>query len=274
MIPLHYLALRVVRRRLPEPVVRALLRRRLIIKPGLETLAPRLGAERFCAALAAAGRELAGSRVLIFGYGGRFAVAVELLRRGARHVVLLDPYAETDPAADAQLAREDGQFLHVENGRVVADPERITVVHAPVEEYLAQGGAPADLVLSNSVFEHVADPEAATAALARLTPPEGYQLHFVDLRDHFFRYPFEMLCYSEAVWRRYLNPTSHLNRLRARDYERIFRHHFADVRCEVVETDAEAFRRARPRIRPEFLTDDERTDAITRIVLHAQHPRA
>jgi hypothetical protein len=37
---------------------------------------------------------------------------------------------------------------------------------------------------------------------AALTRPDGLHLHFVDLRDHFLKYPFEVLCYSEGVWKR------------------------------------------------------------------------
>ena len=64
--------------------------------------------------------------------------------------------------------------------------------------------------------------DGITHALAGLTAAGGLNIHFVDLRDHFFRYPFEMLHYSEAAWRRWLNPTSNHNRYRVWDYRRVF----------------------------------------------------
>lgn len=274
MIPLEYLTLRLVRRHLPSRLMRRLLHAGRIVKPGLETFAPRTAADQFCSALTAAGCKLMGARVLIFGYGGHFGVGVELLRRGAGHVVLMDPFAEPHREANLKLARENNAFLQVENGRVVPDPERITLVSVPVEIYAVEGGVPADLVLSNSVFEHVKDPDRTIAALARITRPEGHHLHIIDLRDHFFRYPFEMLCYSELVWKRFLNPPSHLNRLRIRDYERRFRDYFEKVHWEAIEAELEAFRQTRHRIRPEFLTGDESLDAITRIALHGRQPCA
>lgn len=248
MIPLDYLALRLVRRHLPDRLVRALLARRLFITPGLETTDPEAAVRRFQEALASEGAAVAGQRVLIFGYGGSFAVGRALLRAGARHVVLLDPYA-------APEAREP--------------PEALTVVHGPLEAYLESGGPPADLVLSNSVLEHVDDLPRAVPQLARATAPGGRQVHFVDLRDHFFKYPFEMLCHSERIWRGVLNPGSNLNRLRAPDYERIFRASFSRVSVEPIEADLPAFQRARHRIRPEFLTGADGRDAITRILLRA-----
>ena len=56
-----------------------------------------------------------------------------------------------------------------------------------------------DLVLSNSVLEHVQDVDATIKALAALTDSNGMQIHFIDLRDHYFKYPFEMLCYSDKI---------------------------------------------------------------------------
>ena len=63
MIPLEYAALRVVRRHLPDRVVRQLLARRILIKPGLETTDPGAAIRRFLDAIAAAGGSVAGKRV-------------------------------------------------------------------------------------------------------------------------------------------------------------------------------------------------------------------
>ena len=90
-----------------------------------------------------------------------------------------------------------------------------------------------DLVLSTSVYEHLDDVDGITQALAKLTAPDGAQLHFVDLRDHYFKYPFEMLKFSEAVWRNFLNPTSNLNRFRLPDYRRIFEKLFT-IDCHIL----------------------------------------
>jgi hypothetical protein len=271
VIPPDYLLLRLIRRHLPDRLMRLLLQRRIFVKPGLETTAPAEAAHRYLGALAAAGRRLRGCRVLLFGYGGGFGVALALLGAGARHVVLLDPYATPRAAVNRVLAARRNPYLSISGSEVTPNPEWLTVVHAPLEQYLASGGQPVHLVFSNSVLEHVDHLDHVVPDLARITAPGGEQFHFIDLRDHFFKHPFEMLCRSEKVWRRLLNPRSNLNRLRMRDYERLFAQSFAKVRVEPLATDITGFRAVRERIRPEFLTGDEQRDAVTRLLLRASH---
>ena len=269
MIPLDYLPLRVVRRHLPDEVVRTLLRRHIIIEPGLETTAPAEAIQRFLDAITAAGEIIGGKRILIFGYGGNFGVGLGLLHAGAQHVVLVDPYAKPDQWVNLALARAGSPYLRATGPDVVPVLEYLTVVDASLSRYLADGGGQVDFVLSNSVLEHVIDMVGTAGDLARVTAPGGQHFHFVDLRDHYFKYPFEMLCHSEKVWRRMLNSGSNLNRLRARDYERIFSANFSHVTIQPLASDVRAFQKARSRIRPEFLTGDDREDAITRVFLRA-----
>jgi hypothetical protein len=112
-----------------------------------------------------------------------------------------------------------------------------------------------------------------TKALAKLTAPQGIHLHFVDLRDHFFKYPFEMLKFSESVWKNFLNPTSNLNRYRLNDYKRVFEANFGSVQFTVIERLDAEFRKAQNKIRPEFKTGDEAVDAVTLIHVIARQPK-
>jgi methyltransferase family protein len=271
MSHVDYLALRLIRRHLPNRVVRLLLARRIFIKPGLETTAPGEAVQRFLDAIAAAGETVAGRRILVFGYGGNYGVGLGLLQAGAAHVVLLDPYAEPSREVNQALAK-GSPYLIMSGSEVIPHPRWLTVVHVPLGRYLADGGTPVDLLLSNSVLEHVEDVAGTIPDLARATAPGGQQFHFIDMRDHYFKYPFEMLCHSEKVWRRFLNPGSNLNRLRAWDYERLFSTCFKRVSVEPLAVDLPAFRAARPRIRPEFLTGQEDRDAVTRVFLRASLP--
>ncbi len=252
--------------------MRWVLGRQVGVRPGLETRDPAEAAERYRRALASTGRSLEGSEVLVLGYGGRFSLAVELLRRGARHVTLVDPYAKPDETANRALVEESSLYLTLAEDRVHANPDWITVFHQPVEALAAAGHRRVDVILSWSVFEHLGDVEAITEALAALTKPDGCNLHFIDLRDHYFKYPFEMLCYTEAVWRRFLNPGSNLNRLRLWDYESAFARHFGEVSLQVLESAPAALERWRARIRPEFLSGDLQRDAATRLLVSASRP--
>lgn len=271
---LKYLALRLARHFMPEGLARFLLKRRWIIKPGLESEDPSAAAERYARTLAARGASLQDKRVLVFGYGGRFAIGVELLERGAAHVTLCDHFVLLDDARNRELLRAYDRYLTADRERVRPRSEYITLLHGDIRAEIVQRQIPeADLILSTSVYEHLQDVDGVTRALAQLTAPGGAHLHFVDLRDHYFQYPFEMLAYSERVWRAFLNPTSHLNRFRLNDYRRAFEANFSVVEFEVLERLTEEFRAARGRIRAEFLTGDEDTDAAAQISVFAAQPK-
>jgi len=267
ILNLRYILLRLIRRFLPEPLTRFLLRRGLVIRPGLETREPAAAAARYRAALEARGESLNGKRALVFGYGGNFAVGAELLRAGARHVVLLDRFAPPDDRRNRDLVRAYPDYFTLQNDQVKTVDGFLTLIHDDVKN--VKVSEKFDLVLSSSVYEHLDDVDGLTAALAALTAPDGVHIHYVDLRDHYFKLPFEMLKFSEQTWKRWLNPTSNLNRFRLRDYQRVFDSYFADVKINVLAREPGAFARARSRIRPEFLAGDEAHDAVTLIEVAA-----
>ncbi|NPA92596.1 MAG: methyltransferase domain-containing protein [Chloroflexi bacterium] len=268
-----YVVLRVGRRFMPAAIVRFLLHRHWLIEPGLETRDAPAAVARYAQALQARGVSWVGQRVMVFGYGGNFAVGAELLRLGAAHVVLCDKFAVPNHQANARLASHYPQFLTKQGKTVLPRPQYFTLIHDDIRSpEVQQTIGSVDLVLSSSVYEHLNDVEGVTRALVRLTSPGGFHLHFVDLRDHFFKYPFEMLTYPDAVWQRWLNPSSHLNRLRIWDYERILSPFFASLEVQVLSRDEEAFRRAKARILPQYLSGDEARDAVTKILLFGQVP--
>ena len=89
------------------------------------------------------------------------------------------------------------------------------------------------------------------------------QIHFIDLRDHYFKYPFEMLCYSDKIWYKWLNPSSYLNRYRITDYQRIFEKYFTNVEITVLASNSEAFQQVQSRIHQEFLSGVTEIDSAT-----------
>lgn len=271
---LQYLALRLVRHFMPEGLARFLLKRRWIIKPGLESDDPLAAVERYVETLAKRGISVRGKRVLVFGYGGRFAVGVQLLERGAAHVVLCDHFVLLDDERNRELLRAYDRYLVAEQDRVQPRSEFITLLHGDIRDgNIQQRISKVDIVLSTSVYEHLDDVAGITSALSNVTAKDGAHLHFVDLRDHYFKYPFEMLTFSEWVWKNFLNPTSNLNRFRLNGYRAVFEANFSMVEFEVLERLVEEFRAARDRIRAEFLTGDEVVDAVAQISVFASQPR-
>lgn len=271
---LRYLLLRAARHFMPPALARWLLRHRIIIRPGLETSDPAAAVERYLTAMEELGASFQQKRVLVLGYGGNFSVGCALLERGARHVVLCDPYAPPDDEKNRPLAARFPVFLTLSGEKVLPNPAYLTLVEADIRQAAAEGAIqPVEVVISSSVYEHLDDVAGITAALAQVSSPDGLGLHFVDLRDHYFRFSFEMLRYSERIWRGWLNPTSNLNRCRVWDYRQAFENCFERVEIKILARDDAVFMQARPRIRPEFLSGNQEEDAATIIRIAASHPK-
>lgn len=271
---LAYLVPRVIRHFLPERIVRFMLLRSIIIKPGLETVDPQGAVQRYLDVLNSRQVSLRGKRVLVFGYGGRFDIGVGLLDAGARYVVLCDRYARPDQRHNEVLQRSHPEYINADGGSWRLSPKHMGLVEGDIRSLAPpDAGQRFDLVISTSVYEHVDAALGVTKALTRWTNENGLHIHFVDLRDHYFRYPFEMLKFSERVWKSFLNPTSNHNRLRLWDYRQIFEACFADVEVEVLARDEAAFAQARPEIRPEFISGTAAEDTASLIRIVARRPR-
>ena len=271
---LRYLFLRVIRHFMPSSLARLFLKHRLIIRPGLETSDPKAAVDRYLAALEELGCTFQNKRVLVLGYGGSFTVGCSLLHCGAQHVVLCDPYAPPDHDSNRLLLPRNSSYLYKKGELVLPNPAFISLLEGDIRQVAAEGSIqPIDIVVSSSVYEHLDDVEGITSALARITRPDGLGLHFVDLRDHFFRYPCEMLRFSRETWRGWLNPTSNLNRYRLWDYRRALEGFFSKVEIEILDRDEAALEKIRPAIRSEFLSGNQEEDAATILRVAVFEPR-
>jgi hypothetical protein len=270
---LPYLIPRLIRHFMPEKLVRTLLLRNVVIKSGLETHNPFAAIQRYNEVLSEHGLSFQGKRVLVFGYGGRFDIGFGILKEGAAHVILCDKYAPPDENHNQRMFAAEDKYFAIESQGVRPRPEWMSLLEADIREvHAGQTIQPVDIVISSSVYEHLDDVEGITRALAGLTKPDGIQLHYVDLRDHFFKYPFEMLRFSEGAWRRWLNPSSNHNRYRLWDYRRVFKSCFAHVEIEILTREDDAFRKVLPRLRPEFVSGNMDEDAVGTIQVVASKP--
>jgi len=270
---LPYLIPRLIRHFLPDKLVRALLLRNIIIHPGLETDNPFAAVKRYVDVISERGLSFHGKRVLVFGYGGRFDLGFGLLKEGAAHVILCDKYAPPDEAHNRRMFSSEEKYFLVENKGLRPRPQWITLLEADIRDVnVTREIEPVDFVISSSVYEHVDDVEGITRALAGLTKPDGLQIHYVDLRDHFFKYPFEMLRFSESTWRRWLNPSTNHNRYRLWEYRNAFQACFEQVEIKVLTREEEAFRKLLPRVRPEFISGSMDEDAVGVILVIASKP--
>jgi len=270
---LPYLIPRLIRHFLPEKLVRSLLLRNIIIHPGLETDNPLAAVKRYVDVLAERGLSFHEKRVLVFGYGGRFDIGVGLLKEGAAQVILCDKFAPPDEAHNRQMFSSEENYFFMEDKGLRPRPELITLLEVDIRDgNVTRDIEPVDFVISSSVYEHVDDVEGITRALAGLTKADGLQIHYVDLRDHFFKYPFEMLRFSEGTWRRWLNPSTNHNRYRLWQYRSAFNACFEQVEIKVLTREEESFRKLLPRIRPEFVSGKIEEDAVGVILVVASKP--
>ena len=270
---LPYLLPRLARHFLPEKLVRFLLLRNWVIRPGIETSNPSAAVKRYADVLSSRGSSFWGKRVLVLGYGGRFDVGFSLLKEGASHVILCDKYAPPDEPHNLRLFSGEAKYFVVEKSGLRPRKEWMTLLQTDIRDIQAKSEIEAvDIVLSSSVYEHLDDVEGITSALANLTKPDGLQIHYIDLRDHFFKYPFEMLRFSESTWRNWLNPSSNHNRYRLWNYRNAFEACFREVEIEILTYEEEAFRRLRPYIQPEFVSGNMEEDAAATIRVVVSEP--
>jgi SAM-dependent methyltransferase len=240
----------------------------------LETGNPFAAVSRYVDVLSAHGLSFRYKRVLVFGYGGRFDMGFSLLKEGTAHVILCDKFAPPDEPHNRQLFGGEQNYFFADKKGLRPRPEWMTLLEEDIRDLRVRGRVePVDYVLSSSVYEHVDDVEGITRALATITKPEGLHIHFVDLRDHFFKYPFEMLRFSERTWRAWLNPSSNHNRYRLWNYRKAFDDCFTDVEIEILSREDEAFRKLQPHIKPEFISGNMEEDAAATIRVISSKPK-
>lgn len=266
-----YLIPRIIRHFMPEHLADWMKKRQFIIKAGIETMDPQAAVDRYVHYFHKARITLEKKRIMIFGYGGNILIGCEFLRRGATQVVLCERKNLPFPKLTMNFVDQYPHFFIVENNEIRPNPQYLQIVHEDIRLLADQQKIEqVDLVLSTSVYEHLDDVENITRALAALTSNQGKQIHFIDLRDHFFKYPFEMLTYSERTWKSFLNPTSNLNRFRIPQYDSIFHKYFSTVKISITESNMDSFQKTKPRIQGGFLSGDDEIDSATRIIVEVK----
>lgn len=273
-VNLHYLLLGLVRRHVPKKFLFALMEYR-----GDSSLAEQSPDK--CLAIwqdQFTRREwnFKNKHVLEIGSGRYARFALQMLASGACRVTLIDLYAvPLDHPEHRAILIRDCAALGIDCDDAVSRIEvmagDITRLPFPANENKV------DLAVSHSVLEHVNDPVTVLLYCWKWLKPGGSIHHIVDLRDHNlkFRYPFEMLTFSEKVWRRWLDLDGgfHLNRWRLPDYLRATQESgFVNVGYEVLLSDEAALNAVLPRLDFRFRSMDKQVLAILSISLFGQKP--
>jgi SAM-dependent methyltransferase len=202
-------------------------------------------AAAYAADLGRLGLPVAGKRIIEIGCGSANGAGYALAALGAAQVICHEPYALHDVGLDAK---------HLE-ALVIRHPGVKFSVVRRVATLADQPDASADIIVSNSVLEHVADTKALFAELARLLAPGGVMVHRVDYRDHFFKYPFHFLLYSKRTWNWFLNPGD-LPRWRYDDHAAALARAGFDVSVLDFTRDEDGFAAVADRLHPDFQDRD------------------
>lgn len=150
-------------------------------------------------------RQTSGN-VLEIGPGGNVGVALLFLAAGASSATCIDvlPWNRMDLPLYSQLVDDPDSYFDRIEYRV---PEAIETTRLPDASF--------DIVYSQAVLEHVADPAVAIRQIARLLRPGGVTSHQIDLRDHRdFDRPLNFLRYPDWIWRAATSRRAYTNRWR------------------------------------------------------------
>jgi SAM-dependent methyltransferase len=224
----------------------------------------------------ARGISLADRHILDVGSGRYARFALWMLAAGARRITLIDLYAlPLDSAEHQELLKQDCTTLGLDLADMMT---RIDIIqsdftHLPIPAPEQQ----VDLVISSTALEHVHDPAQILAHCYAWLKPGGVTCHFVDLRDHnlSFRYPFEMLTFSDQVWGRWFNLRGgfHVNRWRTPEYLRAMDAvGFEAVSYERVGEDSAGLQKILPRLNARFQNITPDMLAILGIYLYGKKP--
>jgi SAM-dependent methyltransferase len=130
-------------------------------------------------------------RILEIGAGTTNTVGLLLAEKLACNVDVYDPFVEFDIKTDETNKK-----------RFKIKPETEKALRR-INELVSNKY---QLILSNSVLEHVENPELLFHNLKNVLTANGKMLHIVDYRDHFFKYPYFFLMFTDKAWNRWLNP--------------------------------------------------------------------
>ncbi|MDO8788268.1 MAG: methyltransferase domain-containing protein [Sulfuritalea sp.] len=213
---------------------------------------PKPVCDLYTEAMKALGLEVSSERTILeVGSGATDAVGVALLERGLAgeqgRVLLYEPYVTPIPVPEP--AGEAGLRCRI---------DRLTSLRQ-----IARGSV--DLVVSHSVLEHVRDPQSLMLELGRILAPNGWMIHAVDYRDHFFKYPYHFLFFSRRIWERWLDPGD-LPRWRLSDHRRLFAGRGFRMQVLRSATLAEEFRCVVKHLAPEFDANDPDIAVTTAIL--------
>jgi SAM-dependent methyltransferase len=190
--------------------------------------------------------DLKDRTVLELGPGNSLIIAYNLLLHGAKNVILVDKYPlnafkaikeHSNEISTEQLQpkyfNKELSYMKKIHGEDVMNELLVNIKKSNLIQFIPEDlsevktiNESVDIILSNSVFEHIYSPQKTIESSAKILKKEAYALHRIDLRDHYnFKRPFLFYKYSDEVWERSLTKlgVSYTNRLRYGEFKELFK---------------------------------------------------
>jgi SAM-dependent methyltransferase len=271
-----YIILRLLRRFTPHFIARRLLSNDFLPQQILVD-----GAKRYLNATDNLNILIKGTTIAEIGPGAYNPAALAFLTRGAEKIFLVEPFAKITNIA--KLKNRISNMLANINTEPIFRTSIGSFINEcsyygrvkPVNGHAEATSLPnesVDLIVSRSVLEHITNPSAAVKEQMRILKKGGTFIHFIDLRDHVFRWPFEMLTFSKETWEKILtnpkNGAGYQNRLRMDDWLNLFSHSaFTNIKTMVLSTNHKALDRIYSSLNGNFSSKNYETLCITKIMI-------
>ncbi len=225
-----------------------------------------------------------GTTVLEIGPGTWNPLSLLLLKKGAQKVVLCEPFPrDFSPSKLRERLAPLWESMEPMNGPSLdhafcgedLNPDTVSWIPSFAESLPVENDS-VDLIVSNCVLQFIPNMQRAFEEMHRVLRPGGSIMHIVDLRDHFFRYPFEMLTFSESFWN-WLCPLRQgrgwHNRLRVSEYlQELKATQFANFAYIALQRDPMGYKKVEPYLNQRFTSMSRDELDITMAVIHARKP--
>ena len=137
--------------------------------------------------------------VLEIGTGRTNGCCYMFASKGAAKAISLEPFRPLDIEQDFFQIRDTAQLSMCSQSFLRNRVKR-------TDSFASIPSESCDAIFSLAVLEHVESMEDLSNELWRVLKPGGWMIHVVDYRDHFFKYPYHHLLWSQKIWNRFLNP--------------------------------------------------------------------
>ena len=205
---------------------------------------------------------LLSKNILEIGNGSTNSTGYEIVGRWNAYYYGYEPFAELNIALDRKLY-EDIKMKY-------KTLKKNNIMRIKNLEDIQSNSI--DLILSNSVLEHVNNIDSLFVSLKRILKDDGCMIHIVDYRDHFFKYPFHFFQFSERAWNSFLNPGD-LPRWRIFHHINFFKKYgfIVDIICQ--EYDEQSFSFIEKKLHTDFTNYTKKELSVTAAVLFVYKER-